>query len=316
MKEYINIIYSTITYSPFTEIIAIVRTIIASSTLLTLLFNPINTLFKKVTGIDNPPICDAATKYTAFCFTDGSYTILIVVKSLIIFALLLIILGYIPQVIGILHFYISYSIQNTMITIDGGEQVTLVITFWLMLISLFDNRINHWHSSTEKWKYNKAIGWALIITLKLQIAYLYLNSAITKMKNREWLDGSAVYYYLNDNIYGIPKFLYNLFSFILETPLVGFVTWGTLIIQLLIFASLFAGQKFRKIMFFVAITMHELFVLFIGLISFSLIMSAVLYFYFHSIRTKANGGDSIEKNSSMFNIISSSTNIYDTKRTS
>ncbi|HHW5085903.1 TPA: sporulation-delaying protein SdpB family protein [Staphylococcus aureus] len=249
---------------------------------------------KKIAGLNNYPVCDTGTKYTAFCITSNSHIYLVITKYIIILILLIIILGYLPQILGILHFYISYSIQNTMTTIDGGEQVTLVITFWLMLISLFDNRINHWHMPNEKFKYNKVIGWALIIALKIQIAYIYLNSAITKMKNREWLDGSAVYYYLNDNLYGIPKSIYNLFSFVLETPLVGLITWGTLIVQLLIFASIFAGQKTKKIMFWIATLMHESFALFMGLISFSLIMFAVLYFYFHPIR-KINGGHLNEK---------------------
>ncbi|EGQ3991741.1 TPA: hypothetical protein I1641_001639 [Staphylococcus pseudintermedius] len=286
MKEYLNEISSRIALSPYTKTIAIVRTIIASSTLMTLIFNPTSILFKKVSGIENPPICDTYTKYTAFCILNNSHTNLTITKWFVVVALFFIILGYFPQILGILHFYIAYSIQNTMVTIDGGEQVTMVITFWLMLISLFDNRINHWHKPNEHLSYNKAIGWALMIVLKVQIAYLYLNSAITKMKNREWLDGSAVYYYLNDNLYGIPIPIYNFFTFVLETPLVSVVTWGTLIIQLLIFASILAQSKVKKIMFIIAITMHELFALFMGLVSFSLIMFAVLYFYFHTIREK------------------------------
>lgn len=47
MKNYIDIINSTISYSPFTKLIAITRTLIALSTLLTLLLNPTDVLFKK-----------------------------------------------------------------------------------------------------------------------------------------------------------------------------------------------------------------------------------------------------------------------------
>lgn len=267
--------------SPFTPLLGIVRTLLALSLLLTLIFNPITLLFKPVAGIEEVPVCSVLSNLTYFCLFENND--LVKAKIILIIILILIIIGFFPQVLGILHFYISFSVQNTMTIIDGGEQVTLVTTFWLMLISLFDNRLNHWQKPTARISYKSIIGWGFITVLKIQIAYIYLNAAITKLKNKEWLDGTAVYYYLNDIIFGIPDFLYNIFSFVIETPLIGLITWGTLLIQLTIFASIFANNKVKRIIFYIAIFMHEMFALFLGLVSFSLVMFAVLIFYFSPI---------------------------------
>lgn len=301
MKNTINDLYNKLKISPFSPMLGLVRSIIAFSLLLTLITNSSNTLFKP-TSSDTSIINCSYKEYTMFCLmSHENYFNISITKYIVIVCLILIIIGYLPQLMGIIHFYIAYSVQNTMTIIDGGEQVAMVMTFWLMLISLFDNRTNHWQKVRSRWKYNKAIGWGFIITLNFQISYLYLNSAITKMKNKEWLDGSAVYYYLNDNLYGLPKPLYNTFSFILESPLVGFITWGTLLLQLLIFASVFSNSKYKKIIFYLAIFMHEIFALFMGLISFSIVMLAVLIFYFYDYNPRKEGQyETISKNNNKF----------------
>lgn len=284
MKRLLKSIFIYVSSSPFSPILGLVRSILALSLLLTLVFNSTSTLFKPVSGRKDIIDCSGDNHLTIFCILNpNNYDSLIMMKFVAIILLIIIMIGYFPQVLGIIHFYIAYSVQHTMSIVDGGEQVTLMMTFWLMLISLFDNRLNHWEQPKQKLDFNKAVGWAFILTLKIQISYLYLNSAVTKMKNKEWLDGTAVYYYLNDNIYGLPSLFYNFFKFILETSMIGFVTWGTLILQLVISASIFASRRVKQIVFYFALLMHEIFALFIGLISFSIVMLAVLIFYYKLI---------------------------------
>lgn len=286
MKKLLESISIFISSSPFTPILGLVRSILAFSLLLTLAFNSTSTLFKPVSGRKDIIDCSGINHVTTFCILNSNdYGSLMAMKVVTIILLIIIMIGYLPQVLGIIHFYIAYSVQHTMSVVDGGKQVTLMMTFWLMLISLFDNRLNHWEQAKQKLEFNKVVGWGLIVTLKIQISYLYLNSAVTKMKNKEWLDGTAVYYYLNDNIYGLPNFFYKGFNFMLETPVIGFVTWGTLILQLIISASIFASRKTKQIIFYLALFMHEMFALFIGLISFSIVMLAVLIFYFKLINS-------------------------------
>ncbi|WP_239700479.1 MULTISPECIES: sporulation-delaying protein SdpB family protein [unclassified Mammaliicoccus] len=290
MKKIYYDLYNKLKISPYSPILGVVRSVIAFSLLLTLTLNSSNTLFKPISQETDIINCNYK-EFTAFCsMNHDTYFDINITKYVVIICLIMIIIGYLPQLMGILHFYIAYSVQNTMSIVDGGDQVAMVMTFWLMLISLFDNRINHWHKKSNGWENNKVIGWGLITALNVQISYLYLNSAVTKMKNKEWLDGSAVYYYLNDNLYGLPRPLYNLFDFALETPIVGLITWGTLILQLLIFASIFSSYRFKKIVFYLAIFMHEIFALFMGLVSFSIVMLAVLIFYFHIYDDKRKEG--------------------------
>lgn len=235
---------------------------------------------------------------TIFCvFNQSSYFEIGVTKIFVIIILLFIILGYLPQIMGVLHFWVAYSIQHNMTTVDGGEQVAMVICFWLMIFSLFDNRINHWHKQNNKFPIGISIGWAILFIIQVQVSYLYLNSSITKMKNLEWLDGTAVYYYLNDTLFGLPPILYNVFSSIIESPFIVFITWGTLLLQLILAGAIFANQKIKNIIFIIAILMHEMFAIFMGLISFSIVMIAVLILYLKPINIQYRNGEYInEKN--------------------
>lgn len=267
--------------SPYTRLLTIVRVIIASSLLLTLIFNKANLLFKPIDGIDKFPSCENINqKIGYFCvMPNSSYFELEVSKWIAIVLLITVIIGYLPQIMGIVHFWIAYSVNVNMTTIDGGEQVAAVLCFWLMFVSLFDNRINHWKTASQVNQTNFVIGWSFIFIIKVQIAYLYLNSAVTKLKNQEWIDGTAVYYYLNDNLLGLPPFLYNIFSFVIETPLVVFITWLTLGIQFILFAAILTNYKNKRIIFWIAVTMHESFAIFLGLITFSMVMFAALILY-------------------------------------
>jgi antimicrobial peptide system SdpB family protein len=266
--------------SPFTNVYGLARTILALSSIMTLMFNEVSTLFKPVAGIEEYPFCSTGiSRISAFCILPVEF--LPTVKIIVIFLLLLVASGWRPRITGVIHWWVAFSIQNSMTTLDGGDQVISVLTFLLLPITLGDKRKWHWErkTSVEESKVANAIAWAAIFVIQLQIAILYLHSSIAKLFNAEWVNGTAVYYYINDPMFGVNPKLMTLIEPIVESWLIIIPTWGTIVLQLLLFCGLFANYKIKKILFLLAIFMHEIFAIMLGLISFSTAMIAALILY-------------------------------------
>lgn len=64
----------------------------------------------------------------------NDYMYLNIIKWLAIVLLIIIASGWRPRFTGIIHWWICYSLQNSALTLDGGEQVSAVITLLLILL--------------------------------------------------------------------------------------------------------------------------------------------------------------------------------------
>ncbi|MNZ66466.1 Sporulation-delaying protein SdpB [compost metagenome] len=78
---------------------------------------------------------------------------------------------------------------------------------------------------------------------------------------------------------GLPPLFLKLVDPILTSALVVVPTWGTLILQLCLFGALFAPKKHWKVYLIAALALHEVIAVMLGLISFSISMSAALILY-------------------------------------
>ncbi|SMO70028.1 sporulation-delaying protein SdpB family protein [Melghirimyces algeriensis] len=272
---------------PWTNVYGLARSIIALSSMLTLLFNSPEVLFKPSSLTNDFPSC--TTGYSIFCLGQNNYVYLDLIRWTCVIFLFFVIIGWRPRITGIIHWYISYSMQMSLVVIDGGEQAAAVITFLLIPLTLTDPRKWHWDINYEGEKhsvYFKIIANISYFFIRLQVAVLYFHSTVAKLKNKEWIDGTAVYYYSHEKTVGFNHLLGNLSEPIVTSPLVILPTWGTLIIQLVLFGAFFTPKKYWSPLFVIAITMHEIFALMLGLISFSMIMFGILILYLVPIDKK------------------------------
>ncbi|MFH6682314.1 hypothetical protein RI119_04800 [Bacillus amyloliquefaciens] len=67
-----------------------------------------------------------------------------IVKAVCICILILVVIGWRPRLTGFFHWWISYSFQNSAVTLDGGDQVAAVFTLLLLPLTLTDPRKWHW----------------------------------------------------------------------------------------------------------------------------------------------------------------------------
>jgi antimicrobial peptide system SdpB family protein len=202
---------------------------------------------------------------------------------LAIIILLWVISGYFSQISSILHAYVSYSFLYDSKIIEGGDQVALIITILLIPICLLDNKVNLWSSKTFNYKipeFLNLISMSCFQVIKIQIAIVYLFAGVVKANVSEWIEGSAIYYWLNHTM-GTTDYLLNIFSYLINSNTFSqILTWLTLILEFLLFGSIFMLQKQKNQLFYIAIFFHISIAVFFGLWAFSLIMISSLMFLF------------------------------------
>ena len=112
--------------------------------------------------------------------------------------------------------------------------------------------------------------------LRLQIAYLYADSAIAKMGVADWQNGSAFYYFVRDKMFGSAGPLTPIWMWVSDQALTTLtITWGAIVIELVIALFTLLGTRWRLAAFWLALALHALIFLSMGLCSFSLVMVAV-----------------------------------------
>lgn len=268
--------------SPYTNVVGFSRSLIALGTLLTLLINPVDTIFiRKISGsFIIPPLQNEFANKINFFYAIGKDN-LVVMKWCAIIALILVISGYFQKITSVLHWWISFSFLHSAAVIDGGDQIASILTLLLIPVCFFDNRKNHWDLKKEQLKAANLVSIFFIYIIRIQVAVIYFHASVGKFENTEWANGTALYYWLNHSFFGMPDY----FSFInnfLENPFfVSILTYGVLILELLLFLGLVASVRYRKAILIIALGFHFFIILFHGIFSFFFSISAALILYLY-----------------------------------
>lgn len=268
----------------WSNVYGLARSLMAFSLLVTLLMNDIRIFFRPAAGIDVFPAC--GNSISAFCMVPNDYMYLNVIKWICIVILLLVVIGWRPRITGILHWWVAHSLQVSALGLDGGEQVQAMFTLLLIPITLTDSRKWHWSTENKELNLNNYVGiisasvtFVSMLFIRFQVAIIYLNAAVSKLKEVEWLNGTAVYYYLNDSMLGMSPLLAGIVNKMLVTDFVVIPTWGTLLIEFILFGAFFVSKLYWKYFLILGVILHSFFAFFIGLYSFSLVMCAALILY-------------------------------------
>lgn len=267
------------TNNPFTNVYGLARTILAIGTLITILFNDINILFDKEIFIKLSTLNTFLTKANLFSLLG--YENLFFSKIIAVLILMAVIIGYFPRYTGILHWWVAFSYNSLSILIDGGDQLTSVLTFLLIPITILDSRKNHWLSSNKKHSLNtNLIANIFILIISLQMSIVYLQAAIEKLyKLSEWISGTALYYYMNDPLFGTPDWLLKMIFPLLNSKLVFFLSWSVIILELSLFCAFFMSKKKKLVLFYFGILFHFMIIINFGLFSFFFAMLGGLIIY-------------------------------------
>lgn len=270
-------------FNPWNNVIGLARTFLGLALLVLLLFNPMKNIFLKSSDSDTLSK-DAFLNILSYLPND--YLYFEIVRWIFVIIIVLVVIGWRPRYTALPHLYVAYCVNSGGMVIDGGEQVGYVFALLLLPILLFDKRKWHWQKQSQNSSGVNILAYVTYIFIRIQVAIIYLHSFSGKIYNDDWLNGTAVYYYLNDPMLGSLPLIDFIIEPILESPLIALITWLALIIQLILVCGLFLDQRYWKTMFWFALLFHESIAIFLGLFTFSLAMVGVLIIYLRPLNNE------------------------------
>ncbi|NAW50482.1 hypothetical protein GNY06_03465 [Elizabethkingia argentiflava] len=264
----------------FTNVYGLSRSLYALVTLFSLIFNSTESLFSPLT-YKKKEILIAFSNINLFHIFG--YDGLIYSKIIAIVILIICVMGYFPRYFGVLQWWVSFSFLNACTIVEGGDQITNNVLLLLIPITLMDSRKNHWINtvSINNNLYKNFIAHVLFCMISIQISVLYLQAGVEKLyKVDEWVDGSAIYYWLNSNLFGMAEYLRPIFFPIINTPkLLFIINWSVIIFELLMAGAIFMEYQKRKKLIYYAVGFHFLIAFFFGLVTFFIAMTATVIIY-------------------------------------
>ncbi|MFY0526552.1 sporulation-delaying protein SdpB family protein [Archangium gephyra] len=273
---------------PWTNVYGLARTLLALGSALTLAFNPTMDLFLPQPTLGAPEGVQCTVPFSRFGLYCLGGTGLLELKRCVALVILLIAAsGYRPRYLGILHWWVTFSFQANATLIEGGDQLSAILTFLLIPVTLTDGRKWHWSSPAdvkaragEPGPSRRFIAWWCFALIRLQVAGVYFHAALGKCEVPQWVDGTALYYWLLHPLFGAPEWLVPFVrSIVLNRVLVALLGWGVIALEFALAAGLLAKTKYRKLLLAGGVLLHLGIILVHGLVSFGLVMFAALLLY-------------------------------------
>jgi antimicrobial peptide system SdpB family protein len=269
--------------SPWGPAYGLARSALALGTLLTLIGNPIDLLFFPVGHMfELPPTSSHVERWTLFWLLRDHLEL---ARGIAVGILVVAAAGYRPRVFGVLQWWVALSFMSASSIPDGGDQVTTVLTLLLVPVTLTDPRKWHWSSAPEVGPtlsdalLARVARWSVLI-LRVQVCAIYLNAVMAKVRVSEWLNGTALYFWMTDPLMGPGREHLGFFSSLLsDAGLVTASTWSVLLMQVLLAMGLCMPRVYRPLLLPVGLLFHVGTVVAFGLMSFCLAMTGALLLY-------------------------------------
>lgn len=290
LKRYSGYIESI---DPHNKVAGCARSILATGTLLTFIFTPMDALFYQSSNYPAEIVCSTThSNLSLFCASPPhdspwAYIITYVV-------LWSVIIGFLPFLTSLLHFWIAWSFGVSSPMLDGGDQIAWALSIIFVILHFGDLRITHWASRKSYASLPsivKAIWWAAIPLFILQATVVYLHASIGKLFVEEWVNGTDVWYWLNDPTFAPPFFVREILLFI-SNYTVGTIAlnYSVLILEFILAIGFLLRDQLRIKLFFIGVLLHVVFAVCFGLWSFLFSMISLLilcYLYSISLLRKA-----------------------------
>ncbi|TGE25415.1 hypothetical protein E5K00_09560 [Hymenobacter aquaticus] len=266
--------------NPFTWVYGLGRSLLALGTIITLTFSPPDILFDaQLFGkMSLSPSFESFNIFFLLGFEQLPYA-----YAASLGVLLLVVSGVFPRYTGVLHWLVTYGLFQSASLVEGGDQIGSILTMLLVPVTLLDNRRNHWVNEPQAQPsyYRNFVARGALTLIALQMAVLYFHAGVEKMyKLEEWKNGTAVYYFFNDPLFGYPDWMQGLLAEALTNAyVVTTLTWGTIVLEIALFGALFMSPQRRYQLLWPAIGFHLGIALVFGLVSFLLAMAGGLVLY-------------------------------------
>lgn len=259
----------------------VARSLLALSTLTSLVLNPPVALFRAFGSPIRRGSFDPATAASLFTIVPS----LEVARWAAVVVLLLVISGWRPRLTGLLHWYVAASFSASCFITEGGDQVAAILALLLVPITLTDPRRWHWQAPPERSPgVASDVAWSVAspawTVIRLQVAVIYLHASVGKMSAPEWVNGTAMYYWVQHPLFGVPEELQHyLVAGLSNAFVVTAATWGVMVYELLLAAGLVMERKYRPLLLYTGLLFHLGIVAIHGLGTFFFSMAGALVLY-------------------------------------
>lgn len=267
---------------PWSRTLGVARSVLAASTLLTLLFNDSNYLFHPL----GPSIAEIAPRglgrLSLFALMDAEPA-----RWIAVILLIVVVSGWRPRLTGALHWWVSASFAASAVIVEGGDQVCAILSLLLLPVTLSDPRKWHWQHgprATEE-SLSAFLARSALFMIRLQIAVIYFVAAIGKFQVPEWVNGTVLYYWFTHPVFGMTGWREALAAPVITTWLVVPLTWGVLGVELLLAMALVGPFRMQRVMFAIGVSFHLGIAIVHGLVTFSIAMIAALILYLRTPRS-------------------------------
>lgn len=193
-------------------------------------------------------------------------------------SLVLVISGLVPIVSSVLHWWVSFSFFTGSSLYDGGDQVTMIAT--LLVIPVVASAPWRWgyrQPLTRPSPRLREVGNLALILLSIQVFVLYFQAAVSKFGVAQWVDGTAMWYLLNEPTFGVGVDRIEPLAGVLSNPIaIAVISWMPIAFELSIAFSQFGSSRNRRLVIAIAGLLHAAIALVMGIVSFSIAMVGVV----------------------------------------
>jgi antimicrobial peptide system SdpB family protein len=263
---------------PWNGLLGVARGFLVLGAGLTYLLTPSDTLFTPVDGALGAR-CAASVAWMAWpCWLPestiaGAQTVAGVLC-------LLIATGWFPALTAVPTAILLLALPLTSAAPDGGDQLAGILGLLLLPVSLTDWRRHSWtdEQSDRGLQHRVFIADVGVAFVKVQISVVYLVACLGKLGSPEWANGTALYYWVRNNVFGAPWIFRSTAEWVTsQPPLVAALSWGTLILEFTLAIAVFLPVRFRlRILLPIALLFHLGIWLVLGVSSFAFVMFAAL----------------------------------------
>lgn len=264
---------------PWTGSIAIARGFLALAAGLTYLLTPASVLFSPVPGA-LASRCGASAGWMAWpCWIPDSA---VGGAQLAAGALCLVVAsGWFPAATAIPLALLLIALPLASAAPDGGDQLAGILGLLLVPVSLSDWRLHSWRAPHpgRLWRTRTFVAAWMLTLAKAQIAVVYLVACLGKLGSAEWADGTSLFYWVRNSVFGAPALLRPLAEWVtVQPPLLSALTWGTLVLEFTLAICVFLPTAFRlRALLPLALLFHLGIWLVLGVSSFAFVMAAALF---------------------------------------
>jgi antimicrobial peptide system SdpB family protein len=197
--------------------------------------------------------------------------------------------GWRPRWTALPHWYVAHSFFSSGVLVDGGDQIAAILSMLLVPIALTDSRRWHWDRAEQISSPGTAdiakrlVALSCVTMIRLQVAGIYFHASVAKMSEQEWMNGTAVYYWFTDPMFGLAEPFRTWALPILASGFVVVLTWGPMILELFLFAGLIASRAAKRRLLVLGILFHAGIAAVHGLLSFALPMWGALILFLRPV---------------------------------